>query len=264
MDNETISILQSFRRPLPDVETADVSYRHVTSAAPSNPAQDAIPLLQRESNEELLGLAAQALQTQSKQPALQQNMPLHEASHYLGTEGDILRISALQLIHPINAVLSLLIPNGAKLLCRAEVTSPDQTPRTNLKWIYIDPSGQDQVVAILEYKNTGVIHFENWAGAITLPENAVERLLNAKEQINSTFLVGNAIILSKQLVNYESVCSDIALFDWNNMMVFDFAETNEDLLVPKFTSVVFESDPLHFRSLLLGMIVRSLKRRGII
>jgi hypothetical protein len=76
--------------------------------------------------------------------------------------------------------------------------------------------------------------------------------------------------VSKQAKKYhqELQTPDIAVFDWNNMVVFDFSGMSRN---PKLARAIWfsEAGKNHnqyqtFRSLLLGFLIRSLLRHNLI
>lgn len=79
-----------------------------------------------------------------------------------------------------------------------------------------------------------------------------------------TCLKGNAASLSKQVMKYSKTCDDIALFDWETMIIFDFSETVEDARSPIPTKAAHlvekKSEGPTFRLLLLGFLLRAVQR----
>ncbi|WEW61551.1 hypothetical protein PRK78_007041 [Emydomyces testavorans] len=263
MDPIITSISQVFSQPVPTVEVKESDYRTVTSTATSTALMDPIFALWNGDRKSLLDLAKWALNSASKSKHVHLPMPQLEDTHRLDKEADIVRLSALQLIHPVNVVVTALMPAGITLRCLSEASSQGNLARTDLKWLW-ETEEASSVVAVLEYKNTNVIRFSDWKPAIVTPESASEAMFKFWKEKSDTLLKENGILLSKQITKYKTECSDIALFDWEKMIIFDFGDVNEDARNPRLPKVVLEDKTLHFRYLLLGMIVRGLGRAGII
>ncbi|OJD28487.1 hypothetical protein ACJ73_00118 [Blastomyces percursus] len=126
---------------------------------------------------------------------LGQRMPQLENSHLLHTEADVLRASNLYLLHPVNVVANRLLAAGS-LLCRGEVTSNGGC-RTDVRWVYCNGS-QMTTIAILEVKNTKVLHVADFTPAIATVNNARARRDDAQGQQHHTHFERNACWLSKQ------------------------------------------------------------------
>lgn len=259
-----LTIRNAFGQGLPKVLWADEGYRVVKSNAASTISQDPIRAFILDQPEGLLRDVSRTLEGSSRNPErLERPMPQHESGHNLKTESDILRLSALQLIHPINIVLSGLIPSKAQLFCQSEVVSQGGKARTDLKWVYSE-GGRETVVAVLEYKNTRAIRYSDFEEAITTREQAADALRDARGKPMETHLENNAIVLSQQIKKYTDDCDDVALFDWHSMFIFDFSNTDENARRPELPRGIFSEKSTQFRPLLLGMIVRSLARHGFI
>lgn len=233
-----------------------------TSASESTKKQDPIRVLLPNDKAALLKLASDGLERlPSSSQCRTARMPRLEKSHLLRTEADVLRLSALQLVHPVNLVLEDLLPSGGQLLCLAEVLTQTDRGRTDLKWT-CNLDDKSATVAILEYKNTRVIRKTDFSPAFTTEDRKAKDLARAYQTPyeENTLLEGNAITLSKQVNKYSRDCKDIALFDWHSMCVFELEQMDHN----DAAGFTFSSDPAHFRQLLLGMILKGLKRKGII
>ena len=53
-------------------------------------------------------------------------------------------------------------------------------------------------------------------------ENEEARMVAATLKALPTHLKNNAITISRQATKYSKLCPDIADFDWNSLMIFDF------------------------------------------
>ncbi|OXV06471.1 hypothetical protein Egran_05757 [Elaphomyces granulatus] len=173
-------------------------------------------------------------------------MPVTETTHRLKSEADVIRISILQLLHPVNVALSALLPPGVTVYCERR--------------------RRKKKLAVVEFKNTKIIHWEDFEPAEVSQANAAEKMGEAMGNIDGTLLAGNAVSLSKQARKYSGSCKDIAVFDWNAMFIFDFYGIREDHLVPKPVKGIYfdESDAVSegatFRLILFGFLVRALQR----
>lgn len=264
MDETPITIREAFERELPKCPSESIDYRVISNPEDTSLDKDPLRAFILEDPHQLLEYASVVLDIGSRTRGyLRRQMPQHELCHYLRTESDILRVSALQLIHPVNLALHCIIPRSAKLFCLSEVSSQNGKARTDLKWIY-STGDTKTVVAVLEYKNTKVIRFKDFKPAITSPDRAAKAIEKSMNRSNCTLLEDNAIDLSLQLQKYREDCEDVAIFDWFSMFVFDFSETNEDAECPILSRGIFSNKSVEFRPLLLGMIVRSLLRRNLI
>nr|KMM73486.1 hypothetical protein CPAG_09775 [Coccidioides posadasii RMSCC 3488] len=259
-----ITIFQSFSKPLPHVDSDNVEYRAVTSEAISNQNQDPIRVLTKKDSTILLKSAQEALQlTPSIPERLQRPMPLLHKTHYLHTECDVLHASELQLIHPVNVVLSGILAAGVTLRCQSEVVSQKGKARVDLIW-RCQKGSKTVTVAVLEYKNTKALRLDDWKPIITDVAGAPAIINSGLDADASSLLKDNALKLSRQLKKYSRECKDIVLFDWYSMYIFDFEGASENRRHPFPTRITYSSDSSKFRRLLLGMIYRRLKKEGLV
>ncbi|KAJ9218223.1 hypothetical protein DTO166G4_89 [Paecilomyces variotii] len=259
-----MTIYESFSKPLPPVDSDDLDYNKITSEATSTKIQDVIRVLTEKDPVILLESAREALQaTPSIPERLQRPMPQHETSHYLHTESDVLRVSALQLIHPVNVILSGILSAGVTLRCQSEVVSQKGKARMDLKW-YCRRGGKETAVAVLEYKSIKVLRLDDWKPIITGLAGAAAVIAEGSRTMHCSLLEDNALKLSRQVKKYAEECKDIALFDWFSIYVFDFEDVDEDQSRPFPTRITYSSDSSEFRILLLGMIYNRLKKEGFL
>ncbi|KAJ9349542.1 hypothetical protein C8Q69DRAFT_228254 [Paecilomyces variotii] len=259
-----MTIYESFSKPLPPVDSDDLDYNKITSEATSTKIKDAIRVLTEKDPVILLESAREALQaTPSIPERLQRPMSQHETSHYLHTESDVLRVSALQLIHPVNVILSGILSAGVMLRCQSEVVSQKGKARMDLKW-YCRRGGKETAVAVLEYKSIKVLRLDDWKPIITGLAGAAAVIAEGSRTMHCSLLEDNALKLSRQVKNYAEECKDIALFDWFSIYIFDFEDVDEDQSRPFPTRITYSSDSSEFRSLLLGMIYNRLKKEGFL
>ncbi|KAK2797823.1 hypothetical protein FQN50_009067 [Emmonsiellopsis sp. PD_5] len=259
-----ITILESFTKPLPAVASDDRDYYPMTSEATSTAAEDAIRVLVVKKPAILFNEAKEALETTPSIPGrLDRPMPQHEMSHYLHTESDVLRVSALQLIHPVNVVLSGILLPGVTLRCQSEVVSQWRKARMDLKWL-CRRGDRETTVAVLEYKTIKVLRFDDWKPAITDLAGAAAKIAAGTESEYFSVLEDNAVKLSRQVKKYSRECKDIALFDWFSMYIFDLDGVHEDGTDPVPTRITCSNDSTQFRRLLLGMIYNRLRKEEVV
>ncbi|PGH28295.1 hypothetical protein AJ80_00186 [Polytolypa hystricis UAMH7299] len=171
----------------------------------------------------------------------------------------------------ISSIRKPILLAAGNLLCRGEVTSNGGC-RTDVRWVYRNGS-QMTTIAILEVKNTKVLHAADFTPASATVNNARAKRDAAQGQLHHTHFARNACWLSKQAKKYyrNTTTPDVALFDWGAMFIFDFSGMNENALNPVLARGIWfsESDSgpsqgISFRMVLLGFIVRALRRRNLI
>lgn len=278
-DDPPLTIREAFEQDMPDIPSEDIEYRVISSTAKSTLNQPPLLGFILDDPEKLLANAFSGLDMLEGLGSLclEREMPQDEPGYYICTESDISRVSALQLVHPVNVVLSSLIPKNASIRCLSEVPSHSGKSRTDLKWVYVpedvsedgDMRKEETVVAILEYKNTKAICFDDFEQAATTPQNAARMARWSKRVGKDTLLENNAIVLSQQMLKYSHECEDVVIFDWLSMFIFDFSEMDAGsaaALRPdnNLARGIFSDESSQFRPLLLGMIIQSLLRRGFL
>lgn len=135
-------------------------------------------------------------------------MPILEKKYRLETEADVLRLSTLQLLHPVNIAIQETCPPGATIVCAAEKHGGPKS-RFDVQWsLYSDREELMAILAVLEIKSTGGHDCQ------------MRKAMSRAPQPN--LLRGNAIWLSKQAGKYSNHCADIAVFDWNAMFIFNY------------------------------------------
>ena len=201
---------------------------------------------------------------------MRERIPQNEGTHSLITEADVLDASRLYLLHPVNVAVKELLNHG-HLECRREHTA-SPTSRTDIVWVHID-GNQTTNVAVLEFKNTYVLREDDFRPAMANANEAERKLQDAFDTNTDTLLTGNAFWVSKQAIKYheELQTADVAVFDWNNMVVFDFSGMSETPINPKLARAIWfsETGKIHnqyqtFRAFLLGFLIRSLLRHNLV
>ena len=207
----------------------------------------------------------------------------------------ILPISRLYLLNGVNSILQEVV-DGGRVLCRRERYEATSS-RTDLIWEY-DNGETKKEFAIMEFKNTFVLHEHEFTDAMCSSEKAEEYLAEAfnaenKEKMlgeesgskgkkravkkagidECTLLTGNALTASKQVAKYHksTKIEDIALFDWNALVIFDFSGAVETPANPRLVRAIWfeEKSKNHrqyqtFRSMTLGYLLRALRRHGFV
>jgi hypothetical protein len=266
-------ILESFHQRLPNIpqESVPGNYRATSSSGASTNLQEAIKALFEDNYNVLINNAQPYLPSNPPIPSpFTKSLPQVERTHYLRTEGDVSRASQLYLIHPVNIAAASVIerfgPNPGRLYCLAEHTTSDS--RTDFKWTFHPQHGQPRQIAVLELKNTSVLHWDDWRHAFCAPQQAYQKLNAAYNQADFTFLSRNAIVVSKQLNKYHEkvVVDDIAVFDWNKMLLLDFEGANDSSSPPVFPKALFlqEGQGVTFRMVLFAFLIRALRRKHVL
>ena len=169
---------------------------------------------------------------------LRSHLPALESSHALRTEGDVVRAAVLYLLNPVNKAVEGLRPAGRRIDCITDA-SRGTTSRTGR---FRDAQNRSTRFAILEFKNTYALHWADFEPAMadldpnapvhTQPEGMVS---SSFATTTGTLLAGNAVVVAKQAQKYhnETGCTDVALFDWDTMFIFDFYQMNEAASPPQ-------------------------------
>lgn len=74
--------------------------------------------------------------------------------------------------------------------------------------------------AILEFKNTHVIYWDDFEPAACTKANLSEKI----EEGEATLLDHNSLTIAKQAAKYGKNCPFVAVFDWYSMLLFDFSD----------------------------------------
>lgn len=185
----TLPITQCFTQRLPELPSTFLGeYRTISSSTTSTIEEDPVPALFIERVSTIIGLARQLIDR--VQPnGLISHMPMVERTHRLGSEADVLRAVVLYLLHPVNILLSGGLPQGYEIYCQGEV--PAVRSRFDIQWT-LKRGNTEVTMAILELKNTKVVHRGDFASAAATPQNAATKLRAAKGSNEGTLLRNNA------------------------------------------------------------------------
>ncbi|KAJ5640503.1 hypothetical protein N7528_000128 [Penicillium herquei] len=266
MSGPQVTIAGSFNCNLPpDIEiTFEGSYRQLPSSSSDSTRKSVPPpaFLNIDINL-FVQLAAQALNPMRDQILLHATMPLLENSHSLDKEADVLRLSILQLLHPVNLVLHGHAPQGYKIICASEKIQGVQS-RYDIAWSLQrnEPgnSKREKLIAVLEMKNTRSLAEEDFHRAAARTDAELKAMVDDPERFNNdenTWLQDNTIVLSKQAAKYGGKCKHVAIFDWSAMFIFDFTY-GRDKTKGVFFRESTASNGMNFRRLLLAFVLRAL------
>lgn len=205
---------------------------------------------------------------------LNTQLPAVEHSIYLRTEGDVIRAVNLYLVHPVNMALQAI---RSSVFCRSE-WQHGSTARTDLIWEW---TNKDKRVAlgVLELKNTQLLVKEDFDQGLADmrpdttswedPRSLVDRAFSEDLQDNS-FLGPSASRVSRQAMKYHDTTKTdfVAVFDWSSMIIFDFGGMDEGIYKLAKGTWHQEGPDLPpyatFRMLLLGMLITSMRRTGVL
>ncbi|KAI9781091.1 MAG: hypothetical protein M1816_002562 [Peltula sp. TS41687] len=276
-----LTVLDSFRQPLPllPLEPVPGGYRNTHAGGESTVATEPPKAFQPQPSQDLVNVALNKLPPGNAESInrLRETVPVTEATHYLRNEADVCRASFLYFLHPINIAVTQLLSVGrvnGRLECTCEMVG--ERSRTDIAWRFRPDTGSTgYIIAILELKNHGVVHWRDFEPAVADAKTASDKIESAMGSPTSTLLRGNAVTLSKQVKKYADTYKvmDVAIFDWNALFIYDFDGMNEDASTPIlargtfFTEADNKNDPrkgFTFRMLLYGFLVRALTRNRII
>jgi hypothetical protein len=224
-----------------DVPPVTNNYRQTHSTAASTVDTDAPQALEEENEQPIIDLARNKLGIIRGNNRMRERIPQNEGTHSLRTEADVLDASRLYLLHPVNVAANELLNRG-RVECRREHTARN-TSRMDILWVHIHGNHTTDI-AVLEFKNTYVLHEADFLPAMTNASGAAQKLVAASGSDSGTLLTRNAYWLSKQAKKYyEGIhTADIAIFDWNSMVVFDFSGMSEALTNPKLARAIWVSE----------------------
>jgi hypothetical protein len=253
-----------------DVPPVENEYRQTHSTAASTIATDAPRALEAEDKQLIIALACNSLSNLRGNSRLRERIPQNEGTHSLRTEADVLDASRLYLLHPVNVAANELL-NYGRLECRREHIA-SQTSRTDVLWVHIHENKTTNI-AVLEFKNAFVLQEAEFRLAMGDASEAGQKLEEAFNTDAKTLLTGNAYWVSKQAKKYhkELPIADVAIFDWKNMVVLDFSGVSETPGNPKLARAIWFSEAADkssnhqtFRALLLGFLIRALRRYDLV
>jgi hypothetical protein len=128
-------------------------------------------------------------------------------------EADVVRATALYLLHPVHMALTARHPD-VSIQCLAEFASSGIRPD-----IVYKKDGQN--FALLEYKVTGVVNRQEFTtarlAATALPNEVTAKRVRAENKDDGTFFYGNALKIIKRMACYSAKDETqyIAMFNWD-------------------------------------------------
>ncbi|OBT90796.1 hypothetical protein VE02_00666 [Pseudogymnoascus sp. 03VT05] len=263
------TIERAFREKLcePRIHQPEPIYRHDHPLSASTKLIPAPKIIRFTSTNELIGVGQRTLRDIRARNAMRQRMPQDEPGLFIRTEGDVIEISCLSLLHPVNIAANVaLLDQSGCLECRQQMNI---------------------IIASLEHKNTNMLFHKDFADANVTSEAAARDILrllqpspgqpapDLQHDDEPTMLKDNGYEISKQAKKYSQHGDmlDVAVFDWKAMIVFDFSDVSETLENPRPTrlcafqeltaSDVDISNGFTFRTFLLGFLIKALWRHGL-
>jgi hypothetical protein len=194
-------------------------------------------------------------------------LPSPESSLSLSNEADIVRASALWFLHPVVKALQAIYPSAT---CHAEVALVLEGVRCDVL-ITID----NQVVAVLEYKNRGHLARDQFlqAGLNKYSEpykaNVLAAIQEGRNRQWGSALGHNAMVITKQVAAYAAKYSTryVALFDWDSLFLWNFAAMTihgvRQATHGEWAYGTWVEDRAQFRMVLLGFFLKAYaEKRG--
>ncbi|KAB8213295.1 hypothetical protein BDV33DRAFT_210342 [Aspergillus novoparasiticus] len=269
--NPVITILQAFNEPLPLVEDDfKESYRKISTSVQSTMDTDPPSVFLQFEASELAVFSKEVLGRQfHPRSRVYADMPILEKNHVLKSEGDVVRIVTMQLLHPVNVVFEEAFPE-ANLTVHSEWYGGPKS-RCDIIWSVQTPGrSEPRVILVLEIKNTHVLRFSDFSPAAAREETLEELKLKAHTLGGGdmTLLQANGIVISKQAQKYREQSAYVVVFDWNAMFLYDFAKERINRGKNAVKGAWFDESKtrsgkqdLTFRHVLLGQLCRAYKRQ---
>lgn len=226
-----VTLAQSLEptRPLPNFPTEGGS-PNVTASGNSTTQTDAPKFALATPQGHWQGTAPAALQTiaasvgNNPNPLTTEYLYEPESAIYHGSEGDVVRSSALYLLHPVNQALSLLTHDS--VYCLSEATA--HNVRSDITYYR-----GARPFAVVEFKRRGVIRLAEFRAAVkaitpATSEASLVASASAHNSTHHTFFDGNSTILIKQAASYaiNHRTRYVALFNWDFMVLCHFTNLN--------------------------------------
>lgn len=213
--------------------------------------------------------------------SLTTHLPAVEPSIFLRTEGDVVHAVGLYLLHPVNmaleAIRRMVVGSGSSIYCQSEVHQ-GPTARTDFVW-KLTKGTKMVTLGVLELKNTQLLveaHFTEGVVDMTRSGRDAVSMIDlafsdkVPNEADKTCLGRSASRVSRQARKYhtEARTDFVAVFDWCSMIIFDFGGMDEGSY--RLAKGTWHQEGPHlpshgnFRMLLLGMLIKSMKRFGVI
>lgn len=286
--SQQLTVIQSFHAPLPHLPSRrnENDYRRITSTADSTANTDPPAAWRRESSGVLARYAQGALPNSNSYldpgNAFLKFAPLDDGCNFLDSEGDVFAAAIPYLINPVNVAISQIIPPGSLTM---SCEQKHGNSRTDLRWTFHMRNGRhhttSRTIAVLELKAKDVLNFGEFEYAMATNDQE-ERQKQTDARIpgitgdTGTLFRGNAFWLMKQASKYVLGLdvADIAIFDWQNMLILDYSTFDPDRRRPKLPKGIWITENARttvdhqnlytFRAMLFGFLLRALYRHGCI
>ena len=198
-------------------------------------------------------------QCQASVPINQMSLPACEAEMYLNSEGDVVRATALYLLHPVNQILNQRLQDLGypEVRCNMEATQ-SRTSRTDVSWSLLVGNSR-RCMAVLEIKNTYILSLDDLSAAWIGRYDLDTTFEFASESGRGTLLESNAVSLAKQTAKYAIHCRTkfVGVFDWTAMLLFQFHELSNDHIGDTAMATWIDESQSSFRQALLGFLIQA-------
>ncbi|CAN6666826.1 hypothetical protein TRVA0_038S01046 [Trichomonascus vanleenenianus] len=204
---------------------------------------------------------------ESESPIVKSRMP-EAGTNWMQREADVTKVVYKLLLHPVDIALQDVVTqlgSNDKIYGIPQYqTKTEPICRFDYAWV-LHSGNSERIVAVLELKNTRVLHEQDFApGQCPTQPDFGRKMEEAMGTLHGTLLKDNAYALSLQVSKYSEYCKSIALFDWNAMVLFNFNREKEDMegIVRGtfFRENKRDKKVMTFRGLLFTFVAQSLER----
>ncbi|PYH96026.1 hypothetical protein BO71DRAFT_397534 [Aspergillus ellipticus CBS 707.79] len=265
-------ILDVFFSPLPSTILVDEAavYRTVATTSASTLNEEPLRALRLEEASLLAEKGRMHLSKIRQENILGQSAPI-PLRNTLKTEADVMGQSILHIFYAVNHIINTKLKDG-HIETSSEWTQTGRM-RADYRWTYYPPSGEPMPFAVLELKAPNLIDWEgDFMPAIAkTAEEERDILVNAYNEPSGTLLVQNAKIFIQQVKKYANNLgiNDVAIFDWNTLIVLDIEGLDEDsrnhrlARIAKFEEAEYTRQfaaGMTFNMMMLGFLLRAMDR----
>ena len=262
-ENTQITLFESFYATRPTLDPEPARYIQITAASgQSTDMTDPPKVWINYPVTEYTALADASLE--QYQERLQTHLPAVERPFLIFSEADVVRAAALYMLHPINEALNACSPR--QIFCRSE-SKQQGGGRCDVLWQYFDEQeGAWVVIAVLELKNRGMLHWNDLRNALRDTSTYAEGVNKAVDAEDFTLFGDNMVKISKQAAAYawQTGTPFVAVLDWDSLFMFQFNDVDdEQQSVGDWTwgTWVVEEDSITFRKALLGFLLQACANR---
>lgn len=268
------TIFDAFFSLLPSFTVDDAAvYRKVSTTATSTVNEEPLRALKWEHYDSILHKGREHLSNIIPgdndilcQPA---TIPLQGT---IKTEADVMAQAILHLLYQVNHTVNRHLQNGHIEANLESAQKGSTNARTDYLWTFRPHIGSPVSFAVLEMKAPNLIARRDFieATAITGSEEK-EKLRRAHFQQSGTLLAENGKIFIQQVKKYLRILDikDVALFDWNHLVILDTEGLNEDTSEPRLARFTwFEENRdsrdyengMTYSMMILGFLLRAMSR----